>query len=115
MVKKGTRPDIEDFLDLMEYVIDLVGVDHVGFGTDLTPNWDWEHDEYSEFVERYPGLNTVDGKAIAREERTVVGLHHVSKIENIAKGLVARGYSEDDIQKILGGNFLNLLREVWKT
>jgi membrane dipeptidase len=114
MVKKGTRPDIEDFLDLMEYVIDLVGVDHVGFGTDLTPNWDWEHDEYSEFVERYPGLNTVDGKAIDREERTVDGLHHVSKIENIAKGLVARGYSEDDIQKILGGNFLNLLGKVWK-
>ena len=114
MVKKGTRPHIEDFLDLMEYVIELVGVDHVGFGTDLTPNWDWELDEYREFVERYPGLNTVDGKAIDRKERTVDGLHHVSKIGNIARGLVARGYSEEDIQKILGGNFLNLLRKVWR-
>ena len=109
-LKKGGRPTLEDFLDLMEYVIKLIGVDHVGFGLDLSPHWDWEPEGYYRWAEQYPDL-----AALNVEERVVEDLHHVSKVENIARGLVARGYSDDDILKILGGNFLNLFRRVWKS
>ena len=109
-LKKGVRPNLEDFLDLMEYVIKLIGVDHVGFGLDLSPHWDWEPEGYYRWAEQYPDL-----AALNVEERVVEDLHHVSKVENIARGLVARGYSDDDILKILGGNFLNLFRRVWKS
>jgi len=109
MVKEGVRPDIEDFLDQMEYVIKLIGVDHVGFGLDLTPHWDWDPDDYYNWVKKYPRLAPAN-----IEERTVDGLDHVSKIKNVARGLVARGYSDDDTLKILGGNFLDLFRRVWK-
>ena len=108
-LKKGVRPTLEDFLDLMEYVIKLIGVDHVGFGLDLSPHWDWEPEGYYLWAEQYPDL-----AALNVEERVVEDLHHVSKVENIARGLVARGYSDGDILKILGGNFLNLFRRVWK-
>jgi len=107
--KRGIRPRIEDFLDLMEYVINVVGVDHVGFGLDLAPQWDWDPHDYDQFAAHFPHLTTV-----AREERNVEELDDVSKIRNIAKGLLARGYEDNDISKILGGNFLNLFAEVWK-
>ncbi len=109
MVKEGVRPNVEDFLDHMEYVIKLIGVEHVGFGLDLTPHWDWDPDDYYNWIKKYPGLAPTN-----IEERTVDGLDHVSKIKNVARGLVARGYSDDDILKILGGNFLDLFRRVWK-
>jgi membrane dipeptidase len=110
MVKKGVRPHLEDFTDLMEYVIKLIGVDHVGFGLDLTPHWDWDPDDYYRWIKLYPGLAPEN-----IDDRNVEGVHHLSQIENIARGLVARGYSDDDILKVLGGNFLNLFRRVWKS
>jgi membrane dipeptidase len=109
MVNKGVRPNLEDFLDLMEYVIELIGIDHVGFGLDLTPHWDWDPDDYNKWAKQYPELAPQN-----IEERNVDGLHHVSQINNISRGLVARGYSDEDILKILGGNFIELFRKVWK-
>ena len=108
-MKKGVRPTLEDFLDLMEYVIKLIGVDHVGFGLDLSPHWDWDPDDYYRWIKQYPGLAPEN-----IEERIVDGLDHISKIKNLARGLVARGYSDNDILKVLGGNFLDLFRRVWK-
>jgi membrane dipeptidase len=48
------------------------------------------------------------------EDRLVDGLEHVSQVKNVARGLVARGYSDADIQKILGANLLDLYRNVWR-
>ena len=109
-VKKGSRPQLEDFLDMMEHVIDLIGVDHVGFGLDLTPHWDWEPDDYyNNFKRLYPNLSCE-----RVEDRMIEGLHHVSKVVNISRGLVARGYSDEDIVKILGGNMIRVLDKVWR-
>jgi len=41
------------------------------------------------------------------------GAEDISRIVDITKGLVARGYSDEDIQKIIGLNFLRVFREVW--
>ena len=70
-------------LDHFDYLVDLVGADHVGIGSD------------------YDGMR-----------QPPVGLEDVSKMPNITRGLVSRGYSEDEIVKILGGNFLRVFREV---
>jgi membrane dipeptidase len=94
----------------MEYVIKVIGIDHVGFGLDLSPHWDWEPEGYYSWVKQYPDLAPEN-----IEDRMVEGVHHVSKVNNVARGLVARDYSDDDILKILGGNFLSLFRKVWKS
>jgi len=107
-VKKGVRPTLEDFLDLVDYVVKLVGIDHVAFGLDLTPNWEYDRTDYEEWTKRYPTL-----APLKFEERLVDGLENVSKVKDISKGLVARGYSDEDILKILGGNLLELFRKVW--
>jgi len=42
------------------------------------------------------------------------GLEDVSKLPNLTKALVADGYSDQDIEKILGGNFLRVIKSMWK-
>lgn len=107
-VKKGVRPTLEDFLDFIDYVVKLVGPEHVGFGLDLTPNWDYNRADYEKWANLYPNL--APGSF---EGRLVEGLNHASKIANISRGLVARGYRDEDILKILGGSFLELFRKTW--
>jgi len=70
-------------VDHIEYVVNLVGEDYVGLGSD------------------YSGMSIAPA-----------GLENVSKLPNITRELVRRGYSEETIKKILGGNFMRVFREV---
>jgi len=107
-VKKGVRPTLENFMDLVDYVVKVVGIDHVAFGLDLTPNWEYDRTDYEEWIRRYPTL-----APRKFEERLAEGLDHISKVKDISRGLVARGYSDEGILKILGGNLLELFRKTW--
>jgi membrane dipeptidase len=75
-------PTIEDVLDHIDHAAKVAGVDHVGLGADMYP--------------RTP---------------SPVGIRGVHDYPNITIGLKKRGYSHEDIKKIMGGNFLR----VWKT
>jgi membrane dipeptidase len=76
------RVPLSVLIDNIEYIIKLVGVDYVGLGSDF------------------------DGIESAPQE-----LDDVSKYPLITKALLARGYSKEDITKILGGNFLRVLKD----
>jgi membrane dipeptidase len=76
-------PDLGDVVNHIEYIIDLIGVDHVGIGAD----WDG--------VEILPR-----------------GIDKISKLPDLTKELLKRGYSERDVKKILGGNFKRVFKEV---
>lgn len=75
---------IDDVLDHFDHVIALVGVDHVGIGSDF------------------------DGVG----DSLPTGLKDVKAYPNLIAGLLRRGYSEADIQKILGENLLRVWSEV---
>jgi len=75
---------LEHVLDHFDHVVALVGVDHVGVGSD------------------YDGVG----------DSLPIGLKDVSSYPNLVKGLLDRGYSEDDIQKILGENLLRVWADV---
>jgi membrane dipeptidase len=74
---------LEDVLAHIDHAVKVAGVDHVGIGSD----WD--------------GIDKVP-----------VGLEDVSKMTAVTAGLLKRGYSEQDIKKIMGGNVLRVMREV---
>jgi membrane dipeptidase len=76
------RATIRDIVDHIDYVVELIGVDYVGIGTD------------------FDGGGGVDG------------CDDVSDMPNITEELVRRGYSEGDIRKIWGGNLMRVFREV---
>lgn len=81
--KNVEKASVVDVLDHIDHIVNLVGVDHVGIGSD------------------YDGI-----------EQPPMGLEDVSKVPNITRGLVSRGYSDKEIEKILGGNFLRVFRRV---
>lgn len=78
---------IEAVLDQIDYGVKLVGIDHIGIGSDF------------------------DGVSGALPE----GLKTAADFPNLIAGLQARGYSDADIRKILGGNLLRMWRQVEKT
>ena len=76
--------DLEDVLDHFDHVRALVGTDHLGIGSDF------------------------DGVG----DSLPVGLKDVAAYPNLIAGLLARGYSEEDVKKILGGNLVRVWRQV---
>ncbi|TFG97394.1 MAG: membrane dipeptidase [Calditrichales bacterium] len=77
------RPDVEVLVDHVDYIVNLVGDDYVGLGSDF------------------------DGISI-----TPKGIEDVTDMLKITKSMQARGYSAERIQKILGGNFMRIFRAV---
>ncbi len=77
------RPPLSLLLDHLDYIVKLIGADHVGLGSDF------------------------DGC-----ESTPLGLDGVEDYPLITKALKKRGYSNEDIVKILGGNFIRVFAEV---
>jgi microsomal dipeptidase-like Zn-dependent dipeptidase len=75
-------PDVTTFVDHIDHVKDLIGVDHVGVGTDF------------------------DGGG------GIPGFNDASEALNVTVEMVRRGYTDDEIEKIWGGNLLRVWREV---
>jgi len=103
----GERPTVEDFLDQVDYVVQLIGIDHVGIGTDKFEGRT-ELEYTTEFKSRYPKL------MVEFEHRHMVGFSSISNWPVITEGLIKRGYSDEDCGKILGGNFFSLFKKIWK-
>ena len=98
---------VEHFLDHIDYIVKLVGVEHVGIGTDWPmPQTKWMALAFKEFVAPTMGFAPGDGPSI----EFVQGLKDYRSMINVTRGLVARGYEDADISKVLGGNWLRVLK-----
>ncbi|MDI6870843.1 MAG: dipeptidase [Bacillota bacterium] len=76
---------LSDVLDQIDYLVNLVGPDHVALGSD------------------FDGIDTVPR-----------GLEDVSRLPALTRGLLERGHSEEAIRGILGENLLRIFRAVWR-
>ena len=74
---------ISDVADHVDHMVKVAGIDHIGIGSDF------------------------DGITSPPQ-----GLDDISKMPSLVAALLKRGYSEQDIKKILGGNYLRVIREV---
>jgi membrane dipeptidase len=105
--KAGKTTITDDLMDQIDYTANLVGVDHVGFGSDLEfPNsvtrgcYIWKYPERLDKTYFTP----MDG---------TWGYGWLEHMPNFTKGLVARGYSDAEVKKVLGGNWVRLFERVW--
>jgi len=109
------RATVNMFLDHIDHVAELVGVDHIGISTDT--NWRGLDEGWCSRTMMYwrrdrPDVYGYD-KPLNLYPPPPVGLERQSKFPNITKGLVARGYSDQEILKIWGENWLRVFKQVW--
>ena len=112
MFIKGSDPTtVADMVDHIEHVADLVGIEHVGIGSDADLNGydDMPADQYEKLKAGYRTSYAF------RDKIDIDGFDHPQKIYDFTEELVRRRYSDDDIRLVLGGNFRRLLGEVWQT
>jgi membrane dipeptidase len=115
-VSDKPRSGLEDLLDHYDHVSKLVGVDHIGIGSDFSvagwpgkaPDAQWEQ-HMKLYSER-------EAKVIkARFPPYIDEVNGPQRYRVIAEGLSKRGYSSGDIEKILGQNFMRVYKQVLKS
>jgi len=115
--------DLDAFMEHFEYVKGLVGVDHVGFGPDsLFGDHVGLHHTYAANLslrESHGGSGDQEEKEPRdmdfQEVPYVKGIENpVEGSVNILRWLVREGYPDEEIRKVMGGNILRLLGEVWE-
>jgi membrane dipeptidase len=107
---RDTEPTtMEHMLDHYDHVARLVGVEHVGIGSDT------DLDGYDTLPPEFQTkLRAAFKSSIAFRERTDIdGANHHMRTFDLAEGLLRRGYGDGDIELILGGNFQRVLRAIW--
>lgn len=107
---EGRQPTLDDWVKCVDYVVDLAGIDHVALGSDITAG---------------PGLDLWWDNNTGRQYRDISGdmtyeIHEIEGIEGslaniplLVAALVQRGYREEDVAKLIGGNWLRVYRQVW--
>ncbi|HEV7669243.1 MAG TPA: membrane dipeptidase [Thermoanaerobaculia bacterium] len=91
----GGEPTIEGLLDHFVHVAQLVGVEHVGIGSDCD-------------------LDLSDpATGRARMAYDIRGLRNTRRAYDLAAGLLSRGFGDAEVQLVLGGNFRRALGQIW--
>jgi membrane dipeptidase len=100
---------VENMLDHFDYVKKLVGVEHIGVGSDID-------------LIGYDGMPPEELKGLKagykgsygfRDKVDLDGYNFAKRPFDLAEGLLRRGYSDADVELILGGNFRRVLKEIW--
>jgi membrane dipeptidase len=101
--------NIETLLDHFDHVAKLVGVQHVGVGSD------YDLDGYDAMPEDYKKWLRGLYKASYgfRDKMDTDGFNHPKRMFDLTDGLIRRGYSDANIELILGGNFRRVLNQIW--
>jgi membrane dipeptidase len=95
LVSHQPRPTLDDVLDHFDHVARLVGVEHVGLGSDVD-------------------VTAIDPASGRRNPLYAIdGLDPVARIFQIAGGLLERGYTPRSVELVLGGNFRRVLGTIW--
>jgi membrane dipeptidase len=108
---KGTEPvTIDDVVDHYDHVRNLVGIEHVGVGSDAgIESNDLAGPEKVKSI-----LATADKRyRIHGTHEVVAGMEGPNRMWELCAALVRRGYTDEHIQLVLGGNWARVLKEIW--
>jgi membrane dipeptidase len=108
-VKDKEPTTVEDIVDHIDHVVKLVGIEHVGIGSD-SDLMGYDHmppDQYKQLKAGYKASYAF------RDKIDTDGFDHPRKVYDLTAALIRRGYSGSNIQAILGGNFRRLLGITW--
>jgi membrane dipeptidase len=108
-IKSPNAPEVPDMIRHIDYAVKLVGVDHVGIGLDTMPSVAGTND-FPDGVDRayyWPaerGYGPNAGGAAVFDPK---------KLPALADALIAGGHKPDNVDKIMGENFIRVAKECW--
>jgi membrane dipeptidase len=108
-VKDREPTTIEDYIDHFDHVRDLVGIEHLGIGSDIDLHGydDMPAEAYARLKANYKGTYAF------RDKIDIEGVDHPKRMFDLTEGLLRRGYTDDHVRLVLGANFQRVLGEIW--
>jgi membrane dipeptidase len=100
---------VESVIDHFDYVKKLIGVEHVGVGSDMDLDG---YDDLEPAALQSLKANYKDSYRF-RDKIDIEGLDHPKRMFDLTEGLIRRRYSDAEITGILGGNFARVLGQIW--
>jgi len=107
-LKRGIEATVDDYVEAIDYVINIAGEDCVGIGTDFTQGYD---KGFFDWITHDKGRHrrlTNFGRIINPE-----GIRTIGEFPNLTAAMEKAGWTESRIRKVMGGNWVNTFREVW--
>jgi membrane dipeptidase len=111
MVKAKEPTTVDDVIDHIDHVRDLVGIEHVGIGSDfgLESNDHMpDRDQFRRF------MLAADTRYQVHAREAVHDLDGPQRFYALTEALLRRGYSSEQIKLVIGGNFQRVLGQVWR-
>jgi len=107
-LRRGIDANVEDYVEAIDYVINLVGEDCVGVGTDHTQGYGQEFfDHITHDKGRHRRLTNF-GTVL-----NPVGIRTIGEMPNLTDAMVHAGWAARKIEKVIGGNWLRVFKDVW--
>ncbi len=107
-LRKGTDATVADYVEAIDYVVNLAGEDCVGIGTDFTQGYGADFFEWLTHDKGYARRLTEFGEIVNPE-----GMRTLGEFPNLTAAMHDAGWPEEKIRKIMGGNWVRVLAEVW--
>jgi membrane dipeptidase len=113
MTKRGAATTLEEFGDMVAWVVDRIGVDAVAIGTDYCPGHPRSVRTWWRFARWSRESAPAEQMRIAPHEGWSEWMRTPSGMRNIVAELERRGFAPTDVAKIMGGNWLRLFRQTF--
>lgn len=107
-LRRGPESTVDDYVEAIEYVLNLCGEDTVGIGTDFTQGYGRPFFNWITHDKGYGRRLTDFGEVINPE-----GLRTIGEWPNLTAAMERRGWPDARIERVIGGNWVALLRDVW--
>lgn len=107
-LKRGIESTVDDYVEAIGYVINIVGEDCVGVGTDFTQGYD---KAFFDWITHDKGRHRrlTDFGTIQNPE----GIRTIGEMPNLTAAMEKAGWAEARIEKVIGGNWLRVFADVW--
>lgn len=106
---RSPQVGLDRHLDQYDYLKKLVGVDHIGLGPDFIEG----RNQPGYVTERMRHMMAPEAYSQQMPWFYVRGFENIGELPNVAQGLVARGWTADEIRKVMGENWLRVYEQVW--
>ena len=107
-LKRGTASTVDDYVEAMDYIINIAGEDAVGYGTDFTQGYDRPFFDWITMDKGYARKLTEFGEILSLE-----GIGCIGETSNLTAAMERAGWREPRIRKVMGENWLRVLKDVW--